>query len=99
MASGRCLTDRTPGSAAEGREAVRRKSVVRRARRSLLVLVRALHPHERLYVYHVPRSKVTLFAPDCFRKLKQARVSLPRRPRLVLEVEPVLARRRAGDVR
>src|SRR5947209_918393 len=66
---------------------------------SLRVLVRALNPHERLRVYHVARSKVVLVAAYRFGELKQARVCLPRRLRLVPEIETVLARRDARDSR
>src|ERR1051326_4895018 len=66
---------------------------------SLRVLVRALNPHERLDVYHVARAQTPLVAADGLGELKQARVSLPRRPRLVTEVEPVLARGDARDGR
>src|SRR5437868_10749117 len=68
-------------------------------RRSLLVLVRALNPHEGLHVYHIPRAKVTLVAPDCFGELKKAGVCVPRRPRLVAGLKPVLARGCARDRR
>src|SRR4028119_771705 len=63
------------------------------------VFVGALHPHEGLEVDHVARFQIALVAPDGVGEGEEVRVNVPRRARLVPEVEAVGAGGKARDVR
>jgi len=59
---------------------------------SFAVLVRTLHPEKRLDVDHVARMEIALIATDYFGKFQKAGIGLPGWPRLIAEIETILAR-------
>ena len=58
-------------------------------RRLLFILVRALHPDERLQINHVARAQVAQVTAHDRGELKQAGISVPLRAQLVLEIKAV----------
>src|SRR4051812_15414818 len=63
-----------------------------------LVLIRTLHPHERLQVDHIPRAKVAIVAADLVGEIEEALIGREVWTRLIMELKTVFARRDPGHI-
>src|SRR5947209_17326 len=65
----------------------------------LFVFIRSLHPDKRLKINHVARLQVTKILANDIGKGEQACIRLPRGPRRIVEIIPILPGCNSCDVR